>query len=385
MTRLSLLAIAALALLMAVPSGQALAQVPVAVSAATFEGTAVIWDNQSLSDAVTYSMTGVTTPAAGTAYEGWLVSDDGAIKLSTGVMTLASDGSISHSYTSPTGENLIAGYDKVVITVEPVPDLDPTPSGIVAYSDQIPTPGITHIRHLLVSWKPPPAKGILTNLKEQLAVALAHANLAANSATLSSVQLHAHHVINIIEGEAGANFDASFGNPGDGKGVLLHATDRKHAGFAAGAAAEVATLVAQAALVDITGKNAGDFATLASAEAVRVAAQTDIAIAKLFLAGVRGLLESAIDGRDANANGTIESVAGEGGAKQAYVEAQRMATYNLKAGPPPVATPTPEPQAPVTGDPTVPTLARLALWTSILLLVAGGLVVLNGRRSRTRS
>ncbi|MFP6652081.1 MAG: hypothetical protein VCA17_07655, partial [Dehalococcoidia bacterium] len=40
-------------------------------------GTAVIWDDQSLSDSITTSMAGVTPPAEGTAYEGWLVSDDG--------------------------------------------------------------------------------------------------------------------------------------------------------------------------------------------------------------------------------------------------------------------------------------------------------------------
>ncbi|HEY8417815.1 MAG TPA: cupredoxin family copper-binding protein, partial [Limnochordales bacterium] len=36
---------------------------------------------------------------------------------------------------------------------------------------------------------------------------------------------HAHHVINIIEGANGPNFDASKGNPGDGYGAINYARD----------------------------------------------------------------------------------------------------------------------------------------------------------------
>jgi len=233
----------------------------VAATAGGGDGSALIWDNQALSDSISYSFTELTSPGSDWTYEGWLISDDGSTKLSTGVMTLKSDGSISHMYTSPTGENLVHRYDQVVITVEPVPDTDPTPSGIVAGSHKIPAGAIAHIRHLLTNWPGGADKGILTNLKGQLDVAILHANLAAASTTLDKVVQHLHHVINIIEGADGGNHDASFGDPGDGIGVLAHAADRKHAGFAAGAAADDAVVNSHAQLVDVYGKNASDWAT----------------------------------------------------------------------------------------------------------------------------
>ena len=305
--------------------------------------TAVIRDDQALSDSITYSTNiSVTTTNAGYAFEGWLVSDDGAITTSTGVMEV-SGGVTDHQYTSPTGENLVHGYSKVIITEEPVPDPDPSPSGIVAFSHQVPLAAMAHIRHLLANWPPGAAKGILTNLKEQLAVAIVHANLALNSTTLDGARLHAHHVINIIEGADGANYDASFGDPGDGVGVLIHASDRKHAGFAASAVSGEPYIVNGAVRVEADGANAEDWAVQARDQALLALDQASTTQASLLMTQVLGFLDAALNGLDADGDGTIESISGEGGARQAYVEAQRMATYDfgIFAAPPPPAEPPP--------------------------------------------
>ena len=387
-------------LLMAVPMAVAHADehaTPTLISE-TAIGTAVIWDDQALSDAITFTLADVPAPAADTAYEGWLVSDDGSVKLSTGVMTVGSDGSVTHVFNSAsegyTGENLILGFDKALITVEPVPDDDPGPSDVVAYSDQVPAGAMAHIRHLLTTWPPPAGtKGILTQLKEQLDVAILHANLAANQADMTGVIQHTHHVINILEGTEGANYDASFGDPGDGSGALTHAINRKHGPFAATAAPDDEEVVANAALVDIAGKNAEDWAALARDTAVNsVLPQTNIALAKIFLGPggntVISLLEAARNGLDANGDGTIASIAGEGGANQAYVDAQRMATYTLVAG---AATTVSEggtgetPDTPTVGDPTIPRLAKLALISGLVLLTGGSALLVRSRRSRSRA
>ena len=336
-TPLRLLMLLALVFLVTLPAGLAEAQ------DATPEGTgtAVIWDNQALSDAITYTMAGVTAPAADTVYEGWLVSDDGSVKLSTGVMTVGSDGSVVHTYVSPDGENLIHSYNKVLVTVEPVPDADPGPSGVFAFSHEVPIDGMAHIRHLLTNWPPGTSKGILTNLKEQLDVAVLHSSLAVNSDTLAGVRQHIEHVVNAIEGPGGPNYGDLDGNGsvedfGDGVGVLTHAQDRKHGPFAAGAAASDTVIVAGSKLVDATGKNAEDWAALARDQALDAMATDNITLAKLLLGpGANttvSLLEAARDGFDSDVDGTIESIAGEGGADQAYVEAQRMATYTLEPG-----------------------------------------------------
>ena len=91
-------------------------------------------------------------------------------------------------------------------------------------------------------------------------------------------------MINIIEGTDGPNYDASFGDPGDGLGVLAHAADRKHAGFAAGAAEDDAVIGTHGQLVDQYGKNAADWATLARDTALSdVLTQSNAALAKLFV------------------------------------------------------------------------------------------------------
>jgi hypothetical protein len=50
--------------------------------------------------------------------------------------------------------------------------------------------------------------------------AIIHAEYASEGTTLKEVQLHLHHVLNCLEGKAGKDFDASFGNPCQGKGAL---------------------------------------------------------------------------------------------------------------------------------------------------------------------
>ena len=403
MTKLKLGIFLAVVSLAAIPLALAQAQTPVLISADVV-GTAVIWDDQALSDAVTYTITNIPQPPSGTEYVGWLVSDDGSTKLSTGPMTVEADGSVNYTFDSTSdrysGSNLIHNFNKVVITEETAGADPNAPAGPAVYSHEVPLGAMAHIRHLLTNWPPGESKGILTNLKEQLDVAILHANLANRSSDIADVLQHTHHVINIIEGPDGPNYDASFGDPGDKIGVLTHAQNRKHGPFAAGAAPGDGVVNAGAALVDVNGANAETWANGAIEDALRVLPQTNVSFAKLSLAGVIGFLNSARNGLDADADGTIESIDGEGGAQQAYVEAQRMATYSLVPGPPPVkveptatpssATPTPEPAAggfgpgiglPGVGDSSVPLAARIALLAAVVLLVAGGLMIVRTRKS----
>ena len=49
-------------------------------------------------------------------------------------------------------------------------------------------------------------------LREQTWIAMVHAGLSANSNTLAQVKQHAEHVVNAIEGSAGANYGDLDGN-----------------------------------------------------------------------------------------------------------------------------------------------------------------------------
>jgi hypothetical protein len=376
MSRLKILIVTAMVAIMVVPGGAVLAQ-----EEALFTGTAIISDGLLLSDSITYTMSNVPAPADGTEYVGWLISDDGSVKLSTGAMVVGADGTVAytfdHNTNRYTGQNLIHNYRRVAITPEII-DADPDePQAAPVFVDEIPQAAIDHIRHLLTNWPPGEPQGIFSNLTDQLDIAILHGNLARQSDTIDDIRLHTHHVINVIKGESSPNVDASFGNPGDGQGVLLHAQDRKHATFAANTVPGDALVKTHADLVEITGKHAEDLAIQARDSAVNnVLTQDDKDIAKIRLGTVVGLLETARDGVDADADGTIESTADEGATAQAIVQSQLMATYTFGAA-------AADTGFGSFGDPTIPLLAQIALIASIVLIVAGGALTLNARRSRT--
>ena len=278
------------------------------------------------------------------------------------------------------GENLIQNYDEIVITVEPIPDNDKKPSGVVAFSAGIPVGAMAHIRHLLSDWPAGTNVGILTNLQTQLGVALLHANLAKNQTTVAAKKQHLEHVINAIEGPGGANYGDIDGNGaiedfGDGVGALKHADDRKHSGFAAGTVPDDLALAAHAALVDEYGMNAEDLAILARDQALSAVGSSSLSLIEIFL-GPGG--NSVITLLDSAKNGSVQG----GAAAQAYVEAQLMATYTMVAGPggaPKVVAP---PQT--VGEPAIPRLAQAAIMAALLLLAVGWLLVVRSQRASVR-
>ena len=380
MSKLRLVMLTALVALLAIPVGVAFAQ-----EEAVTEGTAVIWDDVALSDAITYALTDVPAPPDGTEYVGWLISDDSSVKLSTGPMVLADDGTLTHTFDSNsnryTGENLIQSYSTVAITAETTGADPDAPGSDPVFVDQVPLAAMAHIRHLLSDWPEGSGVGILTNLKLQLEAALEQANSASGAADLAGIKTSIQKAINVIEGPAGANYDATVDDPGDGIGVVAHAQAREHAAFAAGTVLGDEVVTANADNVNIAGANAETFALQARDNAVnKVLTQTDEALAKLRLGGVTSLLESALGGVDQDADGAIEYVGGdeaEAATAQAYTAAQAMATYSFgEAAAPPVEI---EP----TGDPTVPMLAQIALLAAMALMVAGGATLLLSRRSRS--
>ena len=127
--------------------------IPIAIARGDVGGTAVVRESAAtLSNQLVASLTGMPVLGDNEVYEGWLVSDDGEKKLSVGIMAVDSEGNIDHTFTHSGWANLTSIYDKFVVTVEPVPDTDSGPSGIVTASDLIPAGGMAHIRHLLYSW-----------------------------------------------------------------------------------------------------------------------------------------------------------------------------------------------------------------------------------------
>jgi LPXTG-motif cell wall-anchored protein len=343
-------------------------------------------DDAANSDKMTVVLTDFAALDSNQAYEGWLVSDDGNDKLSLGIWELDASGGGVFTFTSPTGDNLIDKYDKLVVTIEPVPDNDPGPSSDVAGSDMIPSGSMAHIRHVISAWAPSvDGVGLNVGARSQAVTALAHANLAndaANDGDLDGAKNHAEHVVNIIEGSEGANFgdlndDGSAQNPGDGFGLLVYAGDGgKHAGFAMGTDDADAEVLLHGQHVVDTQANVVGWATMVRDQALDVLGATDLPMAQTYTAMMVDYATNALEGFDANGNGVVQPITGEGGAQTAYVHGQLMAQFNLAVSGPPADE---DAALPRTGGAEIPALVAIA--GSLLLIAAAALVAVRRRVS----
>ncbi len=275
-------------------------------------------DNIALSDQVEVNVTGLAPLPPGFVYEGWLL-DRELDKVSIGIIPVAPDGTAYYVWHSPFGENLIGSYEQFILTVEPEFDPDPDPSDAVAYQDA-PAPGVVeHIRHILYRWTDTPEEmiGLGVGLRSQAEIALEQATLAVDSADLDTARRYAEHVINIVEGS-------------NGYGLLNYAAGTaQHAALAAlteGATTDVQTYAGHVvAAVD----NVTAWATQARDRALEVLTAQTLEEAQPLLDEMRDYAEQALNGVDADGDGAIEPIAGEGGATTAYIHAQNMARYAM--------------------------------------------------------
>ena len=337
--------------------------------------------SSNLSDQLTVSIDNIFAQS-GKTYYAWLSSDDQSSFLALGEIVLDGAGGGSLTHTSPTGDNLINGYNGFWVSLESESAVPTVPdAGSIVMSDVILQGSMDHIRHVMSAWSPAPdGKGLAVGSREQTDIALTHANLSVDSTNLADVQSHAHHVINIVEGSAGDNYDASFGDPGDGFGVLKYAADAdKHSGFASAAEGASANVALHSVHVEDTSTNVVNWATQARDKALEALATTNEATARAAMVEAQSLLDSALNGKD----GSNAPVTDGGGARTAYQHGQLMAGYSpvFNVQPPSVADTTiPEDvQPPSVGDTTIPPVVQMGLIASLLLVSMGALLLIRRR------
>jgi hypothetical protein len=187
-------------------------------------------DNLATADKFVLELTGVSLPPDGQAYQGWLMSDDGAI---TGIGTLSvnSDGGVALEWNSPSSENLLSHYSHFQVTLEPAVGSD-SPTGQVVLGGGLEEDALANARRLFVKNEGEPATPLNTayalGLIAQTDMAGQHVQNAANAAAIGALpemRAHLEHVVNVIEGAAGSRFGDHDGNgnaenPGDGFGVV---------------------------------------------------------------------------------------------------------------------------------------------------------------------
>ncbi len=367
-------------------------------------GEAVFGDAQGRSNQVHLEVQGVQPPAGATTTV-WLAASSGAPQR-LGTLTPDARGNATFTYTDSQQRNLIALFDRMVVTAETGAGAQPT--GAELLRGEVNTAAMVHIRHLLAGIEVTPKNTPLaTGLLEQTALAAEHARLAraaVQNNDLAAARLHLEHVVNIIEGERGPNFgdlnkDERRDNPGDGFGVLTYAELAiQHAQLAMDAAPRDETVKLHGGHVITSVRNAVGWAREARDQALPLFRVTDVTALRQPVDGIAALLSQALEGRDANRDGRIDPVPGEGAARTAYNHAQLMASITLTAAavvaPAPVATPaaaapalTPGPSpargrgvAEASGTRLV--LIALAATAAFLLVLVLAAWRLSGRRAR---
>lgn len=329
-------------------------------------GTAIIFDSLSKSDAIVYSIENAVAPDSGKELVGWLVSDDTKTNKSTGAMTVSDSGVIAHTFdqssTGYNGNDLLGSFASIVITQETVGSSPTTPSSNVVHSYSIPSGSISHIRKLTADF---------TAITSQIDIAITEAAKASSASSLAAGNQVLEKVVNAIEGPTGSKYgdldkNGTTESVGDGTGLLVHLSAATSAKAVSGAGGNT-TVDTHAQLVETNTAHANSLLGQARDEAIALSSETNLSIYKLNAARIAVLLENARNGIDSDASGTIESTSSEGAVRQAYVETQKMATFNITEAAAPVVVVT----APSVGDPLVPVSIKFVLVFAALLLVLG--------------
>lgn len=310
-------------------------------------GAAVVSDGGAMSDKVTYSMSGVSMLDKGMAYEGWLANSGNDEKVSTGIMTVLPDGSISHSWNHPDGVDLLALYDTVMITVESVPDDDPAPSEVVAFSNTLPSDLLDPVRELVVG-----EQAVVPMLQAQISAATGKIGEAQAADTTDALHAATQEAVDIIDTE---------------DGIIALAAKTEELGASVYQAATLALVKDACECVMKSGENVQAWANAAKEDAAAVMAEDDLDTAKVLLNIVNGKLIAAANGNDA---------ASMGGASDAYTHAQKIATFTLPA-------PTAAVAAPSVGDSYVPAAMQVMLLVALALLIGGCAILHRARRIST--
>jgi plastocyanin/uncharacterized membrane protein YozB (DUF420 family) len=328
-------------------------------------GSAAARDDRVHSDSMLISLQNVPQASSGHEYVGWLIGNNGEFRLNLGSLTVDPDGNVKVIYTSPAGSNLLGLYNEFLISTEAAGSNPATPSEQIAFSVVVPDQARVYLNQLLVDAPDTPFNtGYLLGLLGQGRRVLNHTDLAtefADQNNLKAVHRQAELIINIIEGDQGANFgdadkDGRVFNDGNGIGILPRSIDKvkQIAQAAIDAPDSTASIKLHMGHTIIGMDNTVPWAQQLDEKALALAKTTDLATAKQLALDLNSLAKKLLEGVDLDNDETIDPVKGEATIEIAYKHAQFAASpvYNapLVVGGAPLVvaevTPTPAPTQP---------------------------------------
>jgi plastocyanin len=294
-------------------------------------------DNLAVNDEILLTASNVSAPTDGSTLEFWI--DGPAGPKSLGPIQVDASGAVNHIYTDPLQSNLVAQYNSFFVSIEPPGDADPASSGQFLLQGSVPPASHQAVQPILVTADVAPNNGpLLTPFRFDVEDAIRHADsmvAAVNSGDLRSVTRHAEHVVNIIEGRDGPNYgdldnNGTVFDPSDGFGLLNYAqliVDHARAAAEAEGANDVVAI--HSAHTVASAQNVIEWAQQADALAVQLNSTTDFNQASALAVQLADLTKRIRDGVDANGNGIVEPITGEGGMWSTYLHAQYMVSMGV--------------------------------------------------------
>ncbi|MGE5462105.1 MAG: anti-sigma factor domain-containing protein, partial [Syntrophothermus sp.] len=300
----------------------------------------------AIADQAELTATAILAPPPGTQYEAWLVEDDGQ-RTSLGLLSLDSTGQGKLTFAGEQGTNLVAQYSGIEITIEPSPDPDTNPSGIVAYSFYYPQDALPHLRSLLSSSANTPNRaaliqGLTTDIQTINEFAKEMQKSSANT-NIDRVHLYAEAILNILVGDQSDkhkdwNGDGQVDDPSDGFGLVLNGRNLGYlqatyieADAAVRASGASEQLVTYGEGVKISVQDLAQWTEqLEELISSILASPSSSSIAPLVLQAST-LAEKMVNGIDLDEDGVVEPVFNEAGVLVAYEQAYHMADMPLQA------------------------------------------------------
>jgi len=314
-------------------------------------------------DQITLSLNNVEFPPDGTHYEGWLVSNDGAIIRKIGTIILNAAGVGQVLLIDPDQQNLFQDFNQVIITQEPDGTETNQPSGKIVYSSIYPPQSLIPARKLLVSYENVPnnlalIQGLwyysgyyviisISGDKDTRTVGLVEAFKNGDEAT---VRARTEEIINQIVGNQSDQF-LDYNNDGDidntsgdtiltdGFGSFPNGTQDGYlqettlqAKLASDAVDSTPNIRTNSEKLQICIQNMDGRLHLILQSALKLNETPFGPEMNPIIADLEILGNNLLNGNDTNGNGLVEAITGECGANDAYTFAYLMADIILYPG-----------------------------------------------------
>jgi plastocyanin/uncharacterized membrane protein YozB (DUF420 family) len=308
-------------------------------------GTAAFRDANARSDGIVINLQVGAPPPAGQSLIAFLTTLDGGAFLPIGELKIDANGQATGSFVASDGTNLAGRFNRFVISQEPAGSSPAQPSGQPLFEGVLPGQASQYLNQLLANGPGlPTQQGYVAGLRVQTDELARHARFSADAQAagdLDGVKRHAEHVYNLIAGSLDPKFgdlngDGRSQNPGDGFGLLENGAQTgylKAAIDAANAAKNAPdatdSVKAHSEHVLICTQNMQGWAAEAKDLALQLAQAADVAGAKQASDRLLALSQFMQRGDDANGDGEIAPIPGEGGGLVAYEHAQFMAGFGL--------------------------------------------------------